>query len=135
MPRVNPDQLESALINLCINARDAMSQGGRMTIETANKWLDERTAGTGKCRPGNTSRSPSPTRARDNSGHHSACFDPFFTTKPIGEGTGLGLTMVHGFIRQSGGQARVYSELGKGTTVHSLSAPKLQRGGPNSSAK
>jgi len=111
-------QLESALINLCINARDAMPDGGRITIETANKWLDDRGARERELSPGQyLSICVSDTGTGIPSEIVDRIFDPFFTTKPIGEGTGLGLSMVHGFVRQSGGQVRVYSEAGKGTTM------------------
>jgi len=115
---VDPHQLENALLNLCINARDAMPDGGRLTVETANRWLDARGARERDLAPGqyvslcvsdNGTGMPEAVIAR--------AFDPFFTTKPLGEGTGLGLSMVYGFARQSGGQARIYSEEGKGTMV------------------
>jgi PAS domain S-box-containing protein len=115
---IDSAQLESALINLCINARDAMPEGGRITIETANKWLDDRSARERELNPGQyLSICVSDTGAGIPSEIVDRIFDPFFTTKPIGEGTGLGLSMVHGFVRQSGGQVRVYSEAGKGTTM------------------
>ncbi|HTI84845.1 MAG TPA: PAS domain S-box protein [Acetobacteraceae bacterium] len=114
----DPNQLESALLNLCINARDAMPEGGKLTIETANTWLDERGARERDMEPGQyvaicvtdsgTGMSPD-VLAR--------AFDPFYTTKPVGQGTGLGLSMVYGFARQSAGQVRLYSEIGNGTTV------------------
>ncbi|MBV8616535.1 MAG: PAS domain S-box protein [Acetobacteraceae bacterium] len=115
---VDPNQLESALLNLCINARDAMPQGGRLTIETANKWLDARAGRERDLPPGqylslcvtDTGTGMTPDVAR-------RAFDPFFTTKPLGLGTGLGLSMVYGFAQQSGGQVRIYSEVGQGTTV------------------
>ncbi len=115
---VDPNQLENALLNLCINARDAMPEGGRLTIETANRWLDERTALHRDVPPGqyvslcvsdNGVGMPPDVIAR--------AFDPFFTTKPIGMGTGLGLSMIYGFTKQSGGQVRIYSEVGQGTMV------------------
>jgi CheY-like chemotaxis protein len=115
---VDPHQLENALLNLCINARDAMPHGGRLTVETANRWLDARGARERDLAPGqyvslcvsdNGTGMPPAVIAR--------AFDPFFTTKPLGEGTGLGLSMVYGFARQSGGQARIYSEEGRGTMV------------------
>ncbi len=115
---VDPNQLENALLNLCINARDAMPLGGRLIIETANKWLDDRAARLRDLTPGQfvslcvsdngTGMSPEVIRR---------AFDPFFTTKPIGQGTGLGLSMIYGFAQQSGGQVRIYSELGQGTMV------------------
>jgi PAS domain S-box-containing protein len=111
-------QLESALLNLAINARDAMPDGGRITIETANKWLDDRGAKERELSPGQyLSICVTDTGSGIPKDIVDRIFDPFFTTKPIGEGTGLGLSMVHGFVRQSGGQVRVYSEVGKGTTM------------------
>ena len=115
---IDAAQLESALLNLAINARDAMPQGGRITIETANKWLDDRSAKARELTPGQyLSVCVTDTGTGIPEGLVKRIFDPFFTTKPIGEGTGLGLSMVHGFVRQSGGQVRVYSELNKGTTM------------------
>jgi PAS domain S-box-containing protein len=111
-------QLESALLNLCINARDAMPGGGRITIEAANKRLDQRAAHQHDIDPGEylsicvtdagTGMEPQVIER---------AFEPFFTTKPLGQGTGLGLSMVYGFARQSGGQVRIYSEVGLGTTI------------------
>ncbi len=115
---VDPGQLENAVLNLCINARDAMPDGGRLVVETANRSLDEHTADALQLLPGqyvsvcvsdNGTGMPADVIAR--------AFDPFFTTKPIGVGTGLGLSMVYGFARQSGGHARIYSEEGSGTNV------------------
>ncbi len=116
--KVDPTQLESALLNLAINARDAMPNGGRLTVETANKRLDavagrdhDLPAGhyVSVCVTDSGAGIPKDILAR--------IFDPFFTTKPIGQGTGLGLSMVHGFVRQSGGQVRAYSEPAHGTTM------------------
>ena len=116
--RVDPAQLENALLNLCINARDAMPDGGRITIETANKWLDDREARIRELAPGQyISLCVTDTGTGMTPEVISKAFDPFFTTKPLGKGTGLGLSMIHGFVRQSGGQVRIYSELGKGTTM------------------
>lgn len=115
---VDPSQLENALLNLCINARDAMPGGGKLVIETGNRWLDsnagkERDLPAGQyvslCVTDNGVGMPADVIAR--------AFDPFFTTKPIGMGTGLGLSMTYGFARQSGDQARIYSEVGQGTMV------------------
>ncbi len=115
---VDPNQLENALLNLCINARDAMPDGGRITIETANKWLDDR-AGRDRDLPAGQylSLCVSDTGTGMAPEVAARAFDPFFTTKPIGQGTGLGLSMIFGFARQSGGQVRIYTEVGKGTTM------------------
>ncbi len=111
-------QLENALLNLCINARDAMPHGGRLTVETCNRWIDERGARARDLAPGQyISLCVSDNGTGMSADVISRAFDPFFTTKPLGEGTGLGLSMVYGFARQSGGQTRIYSEEGKGTMV------------------
>jgi nitrogen-specific signal transduction histidine kinase/CheY-like chemotaxis protein len=117
--KVDASQLESALLNLCINARHAMlPNGGRLTIETANKWLDDRGARERELSPGQyVSLCVTDTGTGMEAPVIARAFDPFFTTKPFGAGTGLGLSMVYGFARQSGGQIRIYSELGKGTTM------------------
>jgi PAS domain S-box-containing protein len=115
---VDPAQLESALLNLVINARDAMPDGGRLTIETANKWLDDRSAKERELPPGQyISLCVTDTGTGMEAGVIERAFDPFYTTKPLGQGTGLGLSMIHGFVRQSGGQVRIYSEVGSGTTM------------------
>jgi len=115
---VDPPQLENALLNLCINARDAMPDGGRVTIETANKWLDERAARQHDMPEGQyLSLCVTDTGTGMSPEVIARAFEPFFTTKPIGEGTGLGLSMIYGFARQSGGEVRIYSEVGEGTTV------------------
>jgi PAS domain S-box-containing protein len=114
----DPNQLENAILNLCINARDAMPNGGQLTIEAANSWLDDRAARARDTPPGqyvaicvtDTGTGMAPEVA-------ARAFDPFFTTKPIGQGTGLGLSMVYGFARQSDGYVQIYSEIGTGTTV------------------
>lgn len=116
--KVDAAQLESALLNLAINARDAMPDGGRITVETANKWMDERGARERDLKPGQyISICVTDTGTGIPKDIADRIFDPFFTTKPIGQGTGLGLSMIHGFVRQSGGQVRVYSEPGTGTTM------------------
>jgi PAS domain S-box-containing protein len=118
LTRVDPSQLENALLNLTINGRDAMPDGGRLTIETANKWLDQRAAGDRDLPPGQyVSLCVTDTGTGMTPDVIDRAFDPFFTTKPLGQGTGLGLSMIHGFARQSGGQVRIYSEVGKGTTM------------------
>jgi PAS domain S-box-containing protein len=115
---VDPNQLENAILNLCINARDAMPDGGKLTIETANRWLDERAARQQDLPVGQyVSVCVTDTGTGMTPDVVAKAFDPFFTTKPLGEGTGLGLSMVYGFARQSGGQVRIYSEVGQGTTM------------------
>ena len=119
LTRVDQSQLENALLNLCINARDAMApDGGRLTIETSNKWLDDRASRDRDLPPGQyVSLCVTDTGVGMTPEIQAQVFDPFFTTKPMGQGTGLGLSMIHGFVRQSGGQVRIYSEVGKGTTM------------------
>ena len=116
----DPHQLENALLNLALNARDAMPNGGKLTIETANCYLDRglcrAAAGTGRARPIRHDRGGRHRRGMDRTTLERA-FDPFFTTKGVGKGTGLGLSQVYGFVRQSGGHVRIYSEVGQGTTV------------------
>jgi PAS domain S-box-containing protein len=114
----DPNQLENALLNLCINARDAMPNGGRLTIETSNKWFDDRNAKERDVPPGQyVLISVSDTGTGMSPEVIARAFDPFYTTKPIGAGTGLGLSMVYGFARQSGGHVSIYSEVGQGTTM------------------
>ena len=115
---VDANQLENALLNLCINARDAMPDGGKITIETGNRWLDERGARERGLDAGQyVSVCVSDTGVGIEKVNIERVFDPFFTTKPIGQGTGLGLSMVYGFARQSHGYVRIYSEVGQGTMV------------------
>ncbi|KQT80876.1 two-component system sensor histidine kinase/response regulator [Methylobacterium sp. Leaf466] len=115
---VDPGQLENALLNLCINARDAMPDGGRITIETANRCLDRPAASDHDIPEGQyLSLCVTDTGTGMPPDVIARVFEPFFTTKPIGEGTGLGLSMIHGFAQQSGGQVRISSEVGRGTTV------------------
>jgi CheY-like chemotaxis protein len=114
----DPNQLESAILNLCINARDAMPDGGSLTIETSNGWIDHFSAGDRDMQPGQyVVISVTDTGTGMAPDVLSRAFDPFYTTKPTGQGTGLGLSMVYGFAKQSEGQVRLYSEVGQGTTV------------------
>ncbi|WP_263263872.1 ATP-binding protein [Pseudomonas sp. RIT-PI-S] len=116
---IDAAQLESALLNLAINARDAMPSGGRITLQTSNLWLDAASAPTYDLPPGQYLRiAVTDTGSGIAENIIERIFDPFFTTKPIGQGTGLGLSMVHGFVRQSGGQVRVHSQVGIGTTIN-----------------
>jgi PAS domain S-box-containing protein len=115
---VDPPQLENALLNLCINARNAMPDGGRITVETHNKWIDERASRKLDMPEGQyLSLCVTDTGTGMSPNVIARVFEPFFTTKPIGEGTGLGLSMIYGFAQQSGGQVRIYSEVGEGSTL------------------
>jgi PAS domain S-box-containing protein len=115
---IDPSQLENAVLNLCINARDAMPDGGTITIETANRWMDRRAAEQRALEPGQyISLCVSDTGTGMTPDVIAKAFDPFFTTKPIGEGTGLGLSMIYGFAKQSGGSVAIYSEVNEGTMV------------------
>jgi signal transduction histidine kinase/CheY-like chemotaxis protein len=116
---VDMSQLENAIINLAVNARDAMQKGGKLTLETANMSLDDAYAR----QHADVTAGQYVMIAVSDSGEGMApdvverAFDPFFTTKPVGVGTGLGLSQVFGFVKQSGGHVKIYSEVGSGTTV------------------
>jgi len=117
---IDPNQLENAILNLAVNARDSMPNGGRLTIETSNAYLDEAyVAQSGSdVAPGqfvllavSDTGEGMPTEVREKA------FEPFFTTKAAGAGSGLGLSMVYGFVKQSGGHVQIYSEIGQGTAI------------------
>ncbi|HUC73113.1 MAG TPA: ATP-binding protein [Stellaceae bacterium] len=143
---IDSNQLENALINLAVNARDAMPEGGKLTIETANSHLDEAYAAMhSEIEPGQyIGIFVSDTGVGMPNEIVSQVFEPFFTTKDIGQGTGLGLSQVYGFVKQSNGHVKIYSEVGHGTTVklylprhrgpeaisdESIGARELPRGG------
>jgi PAS domain S-box-containing protein len=114
----DPNQLESALLNLAINARDAMPDGGKLTVTTANARIEGIDADTPALLPGDYIRIDVSDTGTGMSPEVAArAFDPFFTTKPIGQGTGLGLSMIYGFARQSNGHVLINSKLGAGTSV------------------
>ena len=136
---VDESELEASVLNLAVNARDAMEEGGRLTIETSNAHIDagyvaahaEVTAGQ------YVVISVSDTGEGMDEETIAQAFEPFFTTKPIGKGTGLGLSQVYGFVKQSGGHVKIYSELGQGTSVKIYlprfsgpSAPHVDESGP-----
>jgi signal transduction histidine kinase/CheY-like chemotaxis protein len=116
--QADPTQLESALVNLAVNARDAMPAGGRLTIETSNAYLDSDYAAAAGALAGQyVLIAVSDTGTGMTEEVIDKALDPFFTTKPVGKGTGLGLSQVYGFVKQSGGHLKIYSEPGQGTTV------------------
>ncbi|MBC7737136.1 MAG: response regulator, partial [Candidatus Saccharibacteria bacterium] len=115
---VDPEELDNAILNLCLNARDAMPGGGRLTIETANVHLDkpDGSESTGGAAGPHVMIAVSDDGTGMDAGTAKRVFEPFFTTKSVGMGTGLGLSRVYGFVKQSKGRILVYSELGHGTS-------------------
>src|ERR1043166_137468 len=134
---VDAPQLEAAILNLAINARDAMPDGGKVTIETANVFLDEFYCRSVEAvKPGQyVMISVSDTGTGMPQEVIDKAFEPFFTTKAAGAGTGLGLSQVYGFIRQSGGHVRIYSEVGEGTTVKLYLPRSLARETPRAGGR
>jgi two-component system NtrC family sensor kinase len=124
---IDPNQLENAILNLAVNSRDAMPDGGQLTIETANTYLDESYAAT---HAEEFSRGQYVMIAVSDTGSGMSkevvehAFEPFFTTKGAGVGTGLGLSMVYGFVKQSNGHIKIYTEIGEGTSIK-LYFPRL----------
>lgn len=118
---IDPGEFEAALLNLAVNARDAMPKGGRLTLETANRWLDENAAHRQiyQVEPGQyimLAVSDTGSGMTPEVAEHA--FEPFFTTKEVGQGSGLGLSMVYGLVKQSGGHVQIFSEVDQGTTIH-----------------
>ncbi len=126
----DPSQLEDTILNLAVNARDAMPNGGQLVIETANAVLDEEYAAHNvEVTPGEyVAVSITDSGTGMSPDVLERVFEPFFTTKDVGHGTGLGLSMVYGFVKQSRGHVKIYSEVGHGTRITVYSAARDRRG-------
>jgi PAS domain S-box-containing protein len=134
LAQVDPNQLENALLNLCINARDAMPEGGQLIVRTETMVCDEAAAASLDLPPGEyVGLLVADTGVGMSEDVLARAFDPFFTTKPMGQGTGLGLSMIYGFARQSGGQVRAHSVPGQGTSMQ-LYFPRAAPGSVATSA-
>src|SRR6516164_4446116 len=116
---VDPSQMEAAILNLVVNAKDAMSDKGKLTIETSNTFIDESYSQQNAAMPVGqyVLISVSDNGSGMSREIQEKAFDPFFTTKQPGQGTGLGLSQVYGFVKQSGGHVKIYSEIDEGTTI------------------
>ena len=132
--RADPDQISRVILNMAINARDAMPKGGRLLIETRNVTVADRAGGRGRAPLGLRAARDERHRVRHPDESKARLFEPFFTTKPQGQGTGLGLAVVDGIVKQSGGWIDVESEVDVGTTFQ-IYLPATERGAAGEAAR